>query len=130
MRTAQTLLQEKIDISQWLDDIEFGLRSIKACNGALYCTNIHAAQLYRAASAAGVVLDRTAETIVASDGLIEYEEGGRTRRGFNVEGRLKQARAIFRECLAETKAELKAIGGVRQLRLALESGGHDYALAA
>lgn len=121
-RSAQVLVQEKIDITQWLDDIEYGLRSVKACGGERYCTGVHAAQLYRASAAAAIVLDSTAENVFHSS---TYHNGIR-----NTAGKLREARDIFRECLRETKAELKAIGGVKQLRLALESGGHDYALAA
>lgn len=117
-RSAQTLVQEKIDISQWLDDIKYGLRSIKTCGGERYCTGVHAAQLYRASAAAAIVLDSTAENVYHSS---TYENGIR-----NTAAKLREARDIFRECLKETKAELKAIGGIKQLRLALD--GHTYEL--
>jgi hypothetical protein len=98
--SAQAALQLRIDAQQLLDSIEYGLRSIRACGGERYCTGIHAGQLAAAKAAA------------ASIGCAE----------------LRDAKAEAAGLLKAAKADLKAIGGVRQLRLALEA--HDYELTA
>lgn len=120
-RSAQTLLQEKIDITQWLDDIEYALRSLRLCGRANACTGVHAAQVWRGCEAGAIVLDTSADLLRYSCDSSGY---------CNLAARLRDARGIFRECIADTKSELKLIGGVRQLRLALESDGHEYELAA
>lgn len=121
-RSAQALLQDRIELEQWLSDIEYALRSLKLCGRANSCTGPHIGQLWRGCEAGALVLDTSAD-------LLRYTCDS---QGYsNLPERLREARGIFRECLAETKAELKTIGGVRQLRLMLaEEGAHEGALAA
>lgn len=121
---AATWLQHRIEAQQLLDDIEYGLRSIKACSGSRYCTGVHAAQLDRASSAAALFLDLEAETVRFA--------GNDFHRDATAE-RLREAKTIARETLAETKLAMKQFGwtGARQLRLGIaEQGAHEGALAA
>lgn len=109
--TAAQLLQERIDAQQSLDAIEYGLRSIEACDGWLYCTGIHAGQLVRACYEAGRVLGR--------DGAVVLDNG---------------CARLLRLARDQARARLKAAkvdcGGVRQLRLALAELAHQQSLAA
>lgn len=115
--SAARWLQHRIEAQQLLDDIDYGLRSIKACGSALHCTGLHAGQLSRACDAAALFLDSTGESIYyAQDTAL----------------RLREAKAIARETLAETKAIIREeIGTVRQLRLAIAAeSAHEMELAA
>ena len=118
--TAQQAIQARIDAQQILDTIEYGLRSIRACGGAMYCTGVHAGQLERARQeAAGIGYTVRYLNGAADAGMIAVE--------------LREAKAAARELLAECKADVKAIGTVRQLRLALAAttaDTHEYALGA
>jgi hypothetical protein len=116
---AQTLMQDRIDAEQWLSDVEYALRSIKACGSSLHCTGVHAGQLSRGLAVAREWVDFS--TLHARTG----SEGSYTATA------LRDARDQLRELLKGIKAELKAIGGVKQLRLALAEEGHgEFALAA
>lgn len=116
--TAQALLQARIDAQQDYDAVVYGLRSISTCGSSHSCVGVHAGQLHRAAWAAARALDREANSIL-------YAGGGHST-GFL----LKQAKDVLAERLKAAKAELKAVGGVRQLRLALAAGDETMAAAA
>lgn len=113
-------MQLRIDAQQALDGIEYALRSIKACGGSTFCTGIHAGQLARGIHA-------------AADIGITIESNGRDGWGapdLRAEG-LREAKKQATELLKLAKADLKAIGGIKQLRLAFaDEGAHNAALAA
>lgn len=113
--------QGLIDATQILDDIEYGIRSIKECGSNWHCTGIHGAQLHRAAAAAALLLDSSTQTILNA--------GASSSQGTKY--RLLDARKIARETLKESKQALKdfGAGGKRQLRLALASDGEMSELA-
>lgn len=119
MTTTTALFQSKIDTAQLLDEIEYALRSIKACGSAHYCTGPHAGQLARGCAAAGEFLDLTADTILYSQG------------GHGTAARLREAKTIAKATLAETNAAIKACGTLAQRRLAFTAEAtHEHALAA
>lgn len=127
---AQTVLQWKIEATQLLDDITYGLKSIKVCGGEDCCTGVHAGQLYRACEAAALFLDSTADGILHS----RSSHCGLSYR--DTEARLREAKKIAAETLKETKQAAKdfGFGTARQLRLGLAAEAaadtHEYALSA
>lgn len=118
--SAARWLQHRIEAQQLLDDIEYGLRSIKVCGSALHCTGVHAGQLDRACEAAALFLDR-------EPSAIRHSQGGHGTRE-----RLLEAKKIAAETLKETKAVIREeIGTATQLRLAIAAqSAHEMELAA
>lgn len=100
---TQAAIQAAIAAQQSLDTIEYGLRSVKVCGGAYRCTGPHAGQLSAACAEAGAVLGQA--------GAVQLDNG--------TEFLLRRAKAEARLTLDAAKAERKAIGGIRQQRLAL-----------
>ena len=104
---AQATLQAYIDAQERVDTLNYGLRALKArsytwtegtplAERAAYEQPIFTRQVFAAIEAAGAPCwDNSAEW------------------------RIRQALRVAREELKAAKAELKAIGGKRQLRLAL-----------
>lgn len=116
---AQAMLQGQIETQQLLDDVEYALRSIEMCGGTHSCVGVHAGQLHRGAAAAAMVLDCTTDTVLYSQG------------GHGTVDRLREAKAIYRETLKESKATVKLFGSRAQLRLALAGeAGEQLAVAA
>lgn len=115
------LYQAKIETVQLLDDVEYALRSIKVCGSAHSCVGVHGGQLVRGCAAAAQVLDSTTDGVMYSGG------------GHNVTMKLREAKAILRECVKDTNDRLREMGGVKQLRLAIAAAGadtHEMGLAA
>lgn len=104
---ANVMMQSQIETQQLLDDVEYALRSIKTCGSTHSCGGVHAGQLHRGAAAAAKVLDCEAATVL-------YAQGGH-----GTAAKLREAKGILRETLAETKAIVKGFGKRSQLRLAL-----------
>lgn len=120
MMNANVMLQSQIETQQLLDDVEYALRSIKTCGSTHSCVGVHAGQLHRGAAAAAKVLGCETATVLYSQG------------GHGTVDKLREAKGILRETLAETKAIVKGFGKRSQLRLALagEECGQQLAVAA
>lgn len=133
MITIATLLQEQIEETQLLSDIEYALRSIKACGGARYCTGIHAAQLARGLAIAADLDGCTIDTIKGRC----YSGFGGTYSDGALLIALRESKALLAEMLKETKGTIKQLGTLAQRRLALTdeltltaAASHEYGLAA
>lgn len=109
---AREALQERIDAQESYDAIVYGLRSIKVCRGALYCTGPHAGQLARAKTEAASVLGEPVLSVVTD-----------TYREYQVTLKIQAAKVKAAERLRAAKAALKGLGGVKQLRLAIADPG-------
>jgi hypothetical protein len=116
--SVRAAMQLRIDAQQAHDAIDYALRSVRECGGSVFCTGVHAVQLEAGRAAAASI-----------GSVVGYNNGDRwTDR---VKSDLIAAKKDAAELVKAAKADLKAIGGVRQLRLALATGdGHEYALAA
>lgn len=115
--TAQTIMQDRIDAQQALDAIEYGLRSIKACGSPATCTGPHAGQLAEAR--------RIAESYGLTISGQNDPWSGATAAS------LRTAKAELKALLADITAELKALGGIRQLRMTFAAeAAHDFELTA
>lgn len=110
--TATQTMQSWIDAQQDLDAIEYGLRSIKTC-GSAWATGPHAGQIARAESAAEKILGKS---------MSKYHPG--------YTWDLQQAKRKARLSRDEARAGKKALGGIRQLRLALRDEWADSLAAA
>lgn len=100
--TATQTMQTWIEAKESVATLDYGLRSIKTCRGEWYCTGPHARQLADARREAACILRGDAGQAPAMDARWIREA-------------LRQAR----EWLKYVEQERKAIGGLRQLRLAI-----------
>lgn len=112
-----TTIQATITAQQQLDDIEYGLRSIKACRGIFFCTGIHGGQVAKAAAAAAQVLG------------VEYAEVRYSQGEHGCPAKLREAKKIAQGELANAKARKRAVGTAPQIRRLLRCG-EEVALAA